>query len=475
VTDGVAFPLEPDPEQMRASADAARDLLVEYLEGIADQPSWNDEGRDRILGSLREAAPEEGRTLGDLLARVAEAAGVGFNTPGPGYLAYVPGGGLWSAALADFVALALNRFVGVWEAAPAFVQIEAQVIRWMADLFGLPAEAGGILTSGGSLSNFSAVVTARHALLGARISDGVLYASDQVHASVLKAAVLAGIPRGNVRMVPTDEALRLDVRALREAVAADREGGLRPFCVVASAGTTNTGAVDPIASAGDLAGDEGLWLHVDAAYGGFFQLTERGRTAFAGIDRADSIALDPHKTMFLPYGTGCLLVRDGERLRAAHEVRADYLQDLATGEQLPNFTDASPELSRDFRGLRVWLPIQLHGLGAFREALDEKLDLARLAHKGLLDIPGVEVPWDPELTVVAFRLADRPGVDGEEANRQFLERINASRRVFLSSTKVGGRTFLRVCIVSHRTHRDRIEEALQIIRRAAEEVSGEAG
>jgi len=290
---------------------------------------------------------------------------------------------------------------------------------------------------------------------------------------VLKAAVLAGIPRTSVRMVPTDDALRLDVGVLREAVGADRAAGRRPFCVVASAGTTNTGAVDPIAAVVDLARDERMWLHVDGAYGGLFQLTERGRAAFAGIERADSIALDPHKTMFLPYGTGCLLVRDAARLRAAHEVRADYLQDLATGEDLPNFTDSSPELSREFRGLRVWLPIKLHGLAAFREALDEKLDLARVAHEALLDIPGVEVPWDPELSVVAFRLSAQDGPDAEEANRRFLERINASRRVFLSSTKIRGRMFLRVCIVSHRTHRDRVDEAVSIIGRAAGDVVGE--
>ncbi|HMC37434.1 MAG TPA: pyridoxal-dependent decarboxylase, partial [Actinomycetota bacterium] len=219
-----------------------------------------------------------------------------------------------------------------------------------------------------------------------------------------------------------------------------------------------------------VASDEGLWLHVDGAYGGLFQLTERGRRAFAGIERADSIAVDPHKTLFLPYGTGALLVRDGDRLREAHTVQADYLQDLAREEEIPNFTDYSPELSRDFRGLRLWLPLELHGLRAFRDALDEKLDLARFLHGELSDTGGFELPWEAELSVVAFRLAPEAG-DRDDLSRRLLKRINASRRVFLSSTMIDGRFVIRACIVSHRTHRDRIEEAADIIKKAAAELT----
>jgi aromatic-L-amino-acid/L-tryptophan decarboxylase len=220
-----------------------------------------------------------------------------------------------------------------------------------------------------------------------------------------------------------------------------------------------------------LCADAGMWLHADAAYGGFFQLTERGRKRFRGIERADSITLDPHKGMFLPYGTGSLVVRDGALLREAHYSGAAYLQDVvAGGEVLPNFSEYSPELSRDFRGLRVWLPLQLHGVEAFREALDEKLDLAEFAYDELRATQSLAVPWGPELSIVAFRLAPMPGedLDGENRrNRELLDRINASKRVFLSSTLIDGRFTLRLAILSHRTHRDRIEEAVGIIRRAA--------
>jgi aromatic-L-amino-acid decarboxylase len=207
-------------------------------------------------------------------------------------------------------------------------------------------------------------------------------------------------------------------------------------------------------------------MHVDAAYGGFFQLTERGRERFHGITRADSVTLDPHKGLFLPYGMGSLVVRDGAALRDAHYEGAAYLQDLAPEGELPNFTEYSPELSRANRGLRVWMPLKLHGVSAFREALDEKLDLTDHLSAAIQEISNVEVPWAPQLTVVPFRLR---GAD-EPTNQRFLEAINASKRVFLSSTKVNGDYVLRACIMSHRTHRDRIDECIEIVGRAAAEI-----
>jgi aromatic-L-amino-acid decarboxylase len=321
------------------------------------------------------------------------------------------------------------------------------------------------------MANFSAIVTARRAKLSEDFLRGTLYVSGQVHASVTKAASLAGFPAANVRRVPVTQDLRMDARACADMVREDRASGMEPFFVVASAGTTNTGAIDPLDDLATLCADEGMWLHADAAYGGFFQLTERGRKRFRGIERADSITLDPHKGMFLPYGTGSLLVRDGSLLREAHYSGAAYLQDVvAGGEILPNFSEYSPELSRDFRGLRVWLPLQLHGVAAFRDALDEKLDLARVAYDELRGEERLDLPWDPELSIVALRLAPLTGAGAEEEddrNRALLERINASKRVFLSSTMVDGRFTLRIAILSHRTHHDRIDEAIEIIRDAA--------
>jgi aromatic-L-amino-acid decarboxylase len=365
------FPLDPKPDDMRAMGEAALDHVVSFLEGLETAPADNSERGVAVAERLRAAPPELGGSFDDALEEFRQASAHTFEFAGPGYLAYIPGGGLFASAIADLLTLGTNRFVNLWVPAPGVVQIEQNVVRWLCDLFGYPDEARGILTSGGSLANFSAVVTARHTRLGEDFLDGVYYVSAQSHASVTKAAALAGFSRRNARIIPTDAELRMDPEALRQQVRADRAAGLRPFLVVPAAGTTNTGAIDPLDAIADIADQEELWMHVDAAYGGFFVLTDRGRERFRGVERADSVTLDPHKGMFLPYGTGSLVVRDGAALRAAHYEGAAYLQDLIAEGDLPNFSEYSPELSRDVRGLRVWLPLKLHGVAAFREALDE--------------------------------------------------------------------------------------------------------
>jgi aromatic-L-amino-acid decarboxylase len=343
------------------------------------------------------------------------------------------------------------------------VQMEASVLRWLCGVFGLPATSQGVLTPGGSMANLSAIVTARTAKLGERFLDGTMYVSDEVHHSITKSARFAGLPADAIRVVPTDAALRMDAEGLRAAVEEDRSRGRRPFLVVASAGTIGTGAVDPLDPIADVAGDADLWFHVDGAYGACFQLTHRGRNVLEGIGRADSITLDPHKGLFLPYGTGCLLTKDAHALRAAHEAHADYLPRPSDDDGLPDFSSFSPELTRDFRGLRLWLPLHLHGVTAFVQALDEKLDLARFVHASLADVPTLEVPWSPELSLVTFRPRNGTNADTED----LLQRINRSGRVWLSSAPIRGRLHIRICILSHRSTRDRVEEAVRIITTAA--------
>jgi aromatic-L-amino-acid/L-tryptophan decarboxylase len=461
---------------MRAMGEAALGYLIGFIHGLDDAPAQNTDGALEIAGRLREAPPETGGDFDRLFADVQEAVAHTFEYSGPGYLAYIPGGGLFTAALADFIAQGVNRYAGLWQPSPAVVQLEENVCRWLCDLFEMPAGSQGLLTTGGSMANLSAFVTARHARLGEDFLDGTYYATEQTHASNTKAAALVGFSERNLRIVPTDTELRMDPEALRRMVRVDRAAGRRPFLVAPSAGTTNTGAIDPLDDIADIAADEDLWVHVDAAYGGFFWLTERGRERFRGITRADSITLDPHKGLFLPYGTGGLVVRDGEALRDANFEGAAYLQDLPPAGELPNYNELSPELSRDFRGLRVWMPLKLHGVAAFREALDEKLNLATYLDAGLRQDQRLELPWSTQLTVIAFRVRDT-AVGGDrasqdEATRAVLERINASKRVFLSSTIVEGRYTIRACIVSHRTHRDRIDECIDIARRAVDDIVG---
>lgn len=468
------FPLEPGPADTRAIGEEALSFLEDFLAGLPDAPASGKPGALELAERLREPAPERGTDFASLLAVVAEGAATAVEYAGPGHMAYIPGGGLWASAVADFLAAALNRYVTLWSLAPALAQIEWTAIRWLCDVFDYPDGARGVLTSGGSMANLSGLVTARHARLPEDFLAGTLYVTDQTHASVAKAAHVAGFPQANVRTVPTTDGLRMDVDALSHLVREDRRAGRQPFCVVASAGTTNTGAIDPLGDIAAYARGEGLWLHVDAAYGGPFRLTRRGRERLAGIEHADSITLDPHKAMFLPYGTGALLVRDGPRLRDAHHVGADYLQDIGESERIPSFNEYSPELSRNFRGLRLWLPVKLHGLAAFRDALDEKLDLARYLYDELRATPGFEVPWEPQLTAVAFRHGGGEAGTGAETdalNARLLERINASGRVVMSSTRLGGHFVIRACILSHRTHRDRVEEAVAIVRTSAADLT----
>jgi len=467
-------PLEPSAAEMRRLIEVALGRIVPHLESLGEQPAAEEdlEAGLALARRLEEPLPEGGtdvETLLDLL--FDEVVGHSFNAAGPGYLAYIPGGGLFLSAVADLVASSVNRYTGVFAAAPGLVQLELNVVRWLCELVGLGRGSGGFLASGGSTATLSAVVAARHEKLGEELLDGVLYVSDQVHHCVTKAARLAGLPARAIRVLASDASGRLDPASVARAVEEDRRRGRRPFLVVGSAGTVNTGAVDPLPELAELAEREGLWLHVDAAYGGFFQLTERGRARLAGIERADSVVLDPHKGLFVPYGCGALVVRDRAALRRAHGQDADYMPPLHEDEGRVDFSEITPELSRPYRGLRVWLPLRAYGMAAFRRQLDEKLDLAQWLAGELAGEEGIELVAAPELSLLALRVA-RPGVSEEERDeltRTLQRSINRRRRVHVTGTRFHGRYVLRVCVLSFRTHRERVEMALEDLRAALAE------
>jgi aromatic-L-amino-acid decarboxylase len=462
---GPSRPLEPSPTQLEAQTRAVVDFVLDHVRTLDRQPSFDLDGAESLRESFREPVPEEGRPLEALLARLGPAFAKSYNTAGPGYLAYVPGGGVYAAALADFVAAAANRYVGVSRAAPALARIEETAVSWLGALMGLPAGSRGILTTGGSLSTFSALVTARHERLGEDFAGATIYFSDQTHYCVAKSARLAGFPGASLRELPTGARFRLAPRTLEDAVREDRARGRRPFLLVANVGTTNTGAVDPLPDLHAIAREHGLWVHADAAYGGFFRLAPGGEALLRGIEDCDSITLDPHKGLFLPYGLGALLVRDGSALARAHGASASYVQDVAEEGSL-GFADLSPELSREFRGLRLWLPLMLHGVAAFREQLAEKLALARRLYEELQADPSFEVLDEPQLSVVAFRLRGPPA-EAERLGPELLRRVNDRRRVFLSSTRIGGRYALRACVLSFRTHEDRVRDAAEALKEEA--------
>jgi aromatic-L-amino-acid/L-tryptophan decarboxylase len=463
-------PLEPDRARLEEMTRAVVRLVLDQVSSLDTQPAHDLDGVPVLRASFREGVPETGRPLDDVLARLEGAIAKSYNTAGPGYLAYIPGGGVYASALADLIATATNRYVGVTAAAPVLAQVEETAAGWLCALMGLPPGSRGILTSGGSLSNFSALVTAREERLGEDFRDGVIYLSEETHHCVAKAARLAGFPRSSLRTLPTDARLRLVPSALEGAAREDRAGGRRPFLVVANVGTTNTGAIDPLPEVVRVAREQGLWVHADAAYGGFFRLAPGGEALLRGIEDCDSITLDPHKGLFLPYGLGALLVRDGAALARAHRGTASYVQDVAEEGSL-GFADLSPELSRDFRGLRLWLPLVLHGVAAFREQLAEKRSLARWAYEQLRDDPRFEVLDEPQLSIVAFRLR-APEADAERLGPELLRRVNARGRVFLSSTRIAGRYALRICVLSFRTHEDRVRDAVLALQEEAAALLG---
>ncbi len=457
----MTYPLEPSASEMRALVDQAMQRIVAHIESLPTQPAMNVEGATEYARTLVEPLPRRGESYETLLDFLFDdAIPRSFTAAGPGYLAYVPGGGLFHSAVADLIANAVNRFVGVCAAAPALVQLEANVVRWFCEILGLPHGSGGVLTSGGSLANFTGVVTARKAMLPDDFLRGTLYCSNQIHHSFQKAANLAGFPYANIRELPVDEQFRIRIDALEEAIANDRRAGHTPFLIAGSAGTTGTGAVDDLEALARIAREQQMWFHVDGAYGALFALTERGRATLKGIEQADSVILDPHKTLFLPFGTGAVLVRDARTLRRAHSLHADYLPDMQQEDELVDFCEISPELSRDFRGLRVWLPLKLFGIEPFREQLDEKLDLIQYAVGELRKIDGIEIVAEPHLTITAFRFR------GDDAlTRELLQRIIARKRVMLTPTTLpDGRFVIRIAIVSHRTHKDRVDMMLDDIR-----------
>jgi len=454
--------LELSTDQMRSMFDATIARVLDHLAHVGEQPSTGDV-TDVLCRSLREPAPEGPTPLEPMLdAFFEEWMPRSLTTNGPGYLAYVPGGGIFPAAIADLLSNTTNRFTGARFAAPALVQLEANVLDWLREWMSFPVTTRGVFTTGGSMATFNAVVCARERLLGADIRRGVLYTSSQAHHSVKKSARLAGILGDRVRALPIDDLYRLRVEALEQAIAHDRAEGLTPFLVVSSAGTTNTGAVDPLEAIADLCAREGLWHHVDGAYGAFFHACPELRPLLAGLPRADSLTLDPHKGLFLPYGTGALLVRDGAALRAVHSSTADYLPDRGA-EDLYDPSEFGPDLSRGFPGLRVWLTIKTFGAARIRAAIAEKRALALDAADRISRIPGVVMAARPQLSLFAFYLA-WPGSTREEENRatrELLDRIAKRGRVLLTGCSSDGRCLARVCVLSFRTRQAQIDACVE--------------
>jgi len=462
--EGVARQLEPSPRTRQDANETVLGYADEFLTQIESLKAYeNAAGKGE--GLLTSPISEGGIGIDEAIELIRENVDApGLNPASGGHLGYIPGGGIYYSALGDYLADVFNRYAGVFYASPGAVRMENMLIRWMCDLVGYPAEAAGNLTTSGSLANLIAIVVARdgRGVRSADIPRSVIYLSKQTHHSVDKAIRVAGLGECIVRHISLDERFRMMPDDLAAKIAIDKAAGLNPFLVVASAGTTDVGAIDPLQELGAIAKQHGLWYHIDAAYGGFFILTEEGKRKLRGLELADSLIIDPHKGLFLPYGLGVVLVKNVADLKRSYSFDAPYMQDAFQAPDELSPAELSPELTKHFRGLRLWLPLKLHGLAPFRACLEEKLLLAKYFYEEVQKI-GFESDLEPELSVVTYRYVPKEG-NADDLNRQLLRKVVEDGRIFISSTMLNGKFTLRFACLAFRTHLNTVDTLLGILR-----------
>ncbi len=387
----------------------------------------------------------------------------GLNPASAKHFGYIPGGGLFTTALADYIAATSNRYAGISYASPGGVRMENQLIKWMCKLMGYPESALGNLTSGGSIANLIAVVTARD-YAGLKAIDypkACIYLTEHVHHCVQKALRIAGLGEVQIRYVPVNEEMKMDTSSLDEQIRKDIQNGFKPFLIVASAGTTNTGVIDPLDDIAEISEKHNIWYHIDAAYGGFFILMEELKDKFKGIERSDSIAIDPHKGLFISYGLGAILVKNVKAVYDTHHYIANYMQDAINPDIDISPADMSPELTKHFRGMRMWLSMHLFGLDTLKAAIEEKIWLCRYFYKKIQE-QGFKVGPYPELSVMIFRYIPEDE-DADGFNQKLVQFIHDDGRVFLSSTTINGVFWIRMAIGSFRSHLEHVDLSLKII------------
>lgn len=451
--------LEPTEQERNELNQAVQQYANDFINTIHERNSF---GNGKVTeGSL--AILNKKRSLQEILDLYTKEVTVhGINPASGGHIGYIPGGGIFASAIADYLADVTNEYAGMYYASPGAVTIENEVLDWIKSVFGFPINSVGNLTSGGSIANLIALTAARdaHEIKGEKIKRSVIYLSPQVHHCLHKAIRIVGLEDILIRELKLDEFHRIDPIALEREIISDLNKNLKPFCVIASAGTTDTGAIDPLDSIANVAQKYDTWFHIDAAYGGFFILTESKKNMFLGIEKADSLVIDPHKGMFLPYGTGAVLVKDKKAVFHSNHYVANYMQDAFENELPVNPADVSPELTKHFRGLRMWLPLQLHGIEPFVACLEEKILLTEYFRKELIHL-GFNVGPQPDLSVSYFWYP----INGDENafNKKLMDLIHQDGRIFLSSTVINGKFVIRMAILSFRTKLATIQKAIKMI------------
>jgi aromatic-L-amino-acid/L-tryptophan decarboxylase len=469
-------------------------LVADYYSGIRNIPVFPETHAGQTSGEVATRLPAEGDSVAHLLDDCRSILDGSRHNGHPRFFGYVASPSTAPGAFADLIASTVNVNVTSWRSGPAATEIERTVIGWLAEMIGYENDnkkAHGLLMSGGSMANFTALLIAHRAKSDPDVSQAglwnsrpmTLYASHEIHMSIPKAADLLGLGRQNVRLVECDAQFRMNVSHLRERIVADLRNGLKPFCVVASSGTVNTGAVDPLAEIADVAKEFDLWFHVDGAYGALATLDQSKRPLFAGLDRADSVSLDPHKWLYVPLDSGCLLFRDEARARAAFSFdEADYIKvHEHNQDEAFAFWNYGPELSRRFRALKIWLTLRYYGVRRIAAAISEDNALADYMGQRVNDAGDFELLAAPELSICCFRyvppalaskmktnsLDDAGRVELDQLNNKIMLAVQRGGRAYVSSATLGGCFALRACITNFRTTRADIDQTLDIIRDAA--------
>ena len=460
------------PDVMRELAKHVTEILVERSAALPAGPAWDGEFKQELAERLMEDPPETGRPPREVIDRaVRDVLSPAMRLDHPRAFGFIPSEPTWPGVLADYLATGFNVNAATWLTASGSGQLEAVVIDWFRRWLGYPDTAGGVMTSGGSAAALDAFVAAREA--AGHPARATVYMGDQSHSAQARAARIIGIRPDHLRVLPTGADFRLDPRVLASAVEADRAAGCIPIAICADAGSTSTGAVDPLDAIADYCAAEGIWLHVDAAHGGFAVLAEPGASLLRGIERADSIGVDPHKWLFQPYEAGCLLVKDVRTLERAFAIHHDVLQDSVWGASHPNQTDRGLQLSRRDRALKIWMSVQIFGMAAFRAAVAKGIELAERAARYVGDSPMLELMTPASLGIVCFRVNPKGGELDDRAlhqlNRKVLARVFWEERAFMSSTLLRRAFALRMCVINHSTTWTDVRETLETIERLGRE------
>ncbi|HEU4872948.1 MAG TPA: pyridoxal-dependent decarboxylase [Pyrinomonadaceae bacterium] len=473
--------LDVTDDALQEISSEATKLVAEYMATIGKRPVRAENYAGKTTQSISTELSAEGIPLDQLLAECRTIFDLSRHNGHPRFFGYVASPSTPIGAYADLIASALNANITCWRSGPAGTELERLIVIWLGSLIGYDQQAKGLLTSGGSMANMIALLIANRRKSGSDTSRRglwnsgppmTIYASEEVHMSIPKAADILGFGRDQVRMIACDERQRMRVDLLASRIEADVRDGLRPFCVVGSAGTVNTGAVDPLTEIATIASEFGLWFHVDGAYGAPGVLDQRKRDLFAGLERADSVSLDPHKWLYVPVDAGCLLFRDaGAAMTAFSTEDADYIKTHGySDEEAFAFWDYGVELSRRFRALKVWLTLQYYGTRRIAEAISEDISLAAYLGELVSNADDFELLAPVELSICCFRYVPRAGMsdaDLNQLNERIMALVQKGGRAYVSNATVNGRFALRACITNFRTTKADIEATVEAIRDAA--------